>query len=53
LEQVDELRENFASEHGEFLTATKASPSDVERDKDDDDIPTRFLTNATVSGGSR
>jgi hypothetical protein len=43
----------FENEYGKFLTATKSSPSDVERDEDDDDIPTRFFTKFTVAGGSR
>jgi hypothetical protein len=29
----------------------KSPPSDVERDEDDDDIPTRFFTNVSVAGG--
>jgi hypothetical protein len=35
------------------LTATKPSPSDVERDEVDDDIPTRFFANVIVDAGSR
>jgi hypothetical protein len=53
LEQVDEMCENFENEYCENFTATKSPPSDVERDEDDDDIPTRFFTNVTVVGGSR
>jgi hypothetical protein len=53
LEHGDELCDNFENEYGDCLTATKSSPSDVERDEDYDGIPTRFFTNVTVAGGSR
>jgi hypothetical protein len=52
-EQVDELCGNFENEYGDFLTATKPSPSDVERDEVNKDIPARFFTNITMAGGSR
>jgi hypothetical protein len=44
---------NFENEYGDFLTATKPSPSDVERDEVNEDIPARFFTNITVAGGWR
>jgi hypothetical protein len=53
LEHVSELCENFELKFGEFLTGTRSPPTEVERDEDVDDIPTRFFTNITVAGGSR